>query len=78
MSAEVVPTLDDEFAELIRAVLPVVNDHQEEMRNIVSKHAEELIKSGKWEVYTQTTHSIAEVAPVLRQKFQAMKTPVSE
>src|SRR3990167_3999058 len=44
---QIAPTLDDHFAELARAVLPVIQDHEEEVRKIVSEHAEKLIKSGK-------------------------------
>lgn len=46
---EIAPQLDDEFIELSKAVLPVVHDHDEKVREIVSKHAEELIRNGKFE-----------------------------
>lgn len=45
----IAPTLDDEFAELSLAVLPVVADHKEETSKIVADHAEKLIKSNKIE-----------------------------
>lgn len=45
----IAPTLDDQFAELAKAVLPVMHDHEEETKQIVSKHAEELIASGKFD-----------------------------
>lgn len=44
---EIVPTLDDHFAELTAAVLPVIREHDDKLRTIVSSHAEELIKSDK-------------------------------
>ena len=44
---QIAPTLDDHFAELTKAVLPVLRDHEEAVRKIVSEHAEKLIKSGK-------------------------------
>ncbi len=49
----IAPALDDHFTELARAVLPVVQDHEEEVKKIVSKHAEKLIKSGKIDEATQ-------------------------
>lgn len=44
---QIAPTLDDHFKELTAAVLPVVQDHEEEVKKIVSEHAGRLIKSGK-------------------------------
>lgn len=44
---QIAPTLDDHFTELAKAVLPIIQDHEEEVRKIVSEHAEKLIKSGK-------------------------------
>lgn len=44
---QIVPTLDDHFTELAKAVLPVIQAHEEEVRKIVSDHAAKLIKSGK-------------------------------
>jgi len=41
------PTLDDHFSELTKAVLPIVHDHHEEIRNVVVKHAQKLIKMGE-------------------------------
>ncbi len=46
---QIAPTLDDEFAELSLAVLPIMADHEEETSKIVADHAEKLIKSGKIE-----------------------------
>lgn len=46
---QIAPTLDDHFAELARAVLPVARDHEEETRRIVAQHAEKLIASGKFD-----------------------------
>jgi hypothetical protein len=43
----IAPTLDDEFSELSRAVLPITKEHDEKVRNIVSEHAGKLIASGK-------------------------------
>lgn len=44
---EIVPTLDNHFNELAAAVFPVIRDHDFKVREIVAKHAENLIKSGK-------------------------------
>lgn len=44
---QIAPTLDDHFQELTKAVLPVLKDHEEEVRNIVSQHAQKLIKLGR-------------------------------
>jgi hypothetical protein len=43
----VAPSLDDEFRELSNAVIPVLKEHDDKIREVVSKHAETLIKSGK-------------------------------
>lgn len=45
----VVPTLDDHFTELTKAVLPIIQDHDDQVKDIISKHAEKLITSGKVE-----------------------------
>lgn len=45
----IAPTLDDEFSELSKAVLPIIREHDEQLRNLVSQHAENLIKSGKFD-----------------------------
>lgn len=45
----VVPTLDDHFTELTKAVLPVIGDHQDVIKEVVARHAGELIKSGKFD-----------------------------
>ena len=44
---QIAPSLDDHFAELAKAVLPVIQDHEEEVRKIVSEHAAKLIKMGQ-------------------------------
>ena len=44
---KIAPTLDDHFAEITRAILPVIQDHEKEMQEIISQHAERLIKLGK-------------------------------
>ncbi len=49
---KIAPTLDDHFTELVKAVLPVLQDHEEETKHIVSEHAEKLIKSGKFDEAT--------------------------
>lgn len=56
----IVPTLDDHFAELTAAVLPVIKEHDDKVRVIVAKHAEDLIKSGK----------LDEALKVLKEKTQ--------
>lgn len=44
---QIVPTLDDHFAELAQAVIPVISEHEQRISKIVSQHAEKLIKMGK-------------------------------
>lgn len=44
---QIAPTLDDHFTELTKAVLPVMEEHDDKLREIVSMHAEKLIASGK-------------------------------
>ena len=44
---EIAPTLDDQFAELTQAVLPIMQEHDEKIRTVVAEHAEKLIKMGK-------------------------------
>lgn len=46
---QIAPTLDDHFTELAQAVLPILRDHREEVERIVSEHAVNLIKSGKFD-----------------------------
>ncbi len=46
---QIVPTLDDEFKELSKVVMEVTYDHEKRTVEIVSKYAEELIKSGKFD-----------------------------
>lgn len=43
----IAPTLDDEFSELSKAVLPIINAHDEEIKSTVLQHVEKLIGSGK-------------------------------
>lgn len=57
---QIAPTLDDHFTELARAILPVIEDHEEEVRKIISEHAKKLIKIGK----------IDEATNVLKQATQ--------
>jgi len=45
----IAPTLDDQFTELAAAVLPVMKEHDEKIRTIVTAHAGELARSGKIE-----------------------------
>lgn len=49
---QIAPTLDDHFQELAQAVLPVIKDHQEQLDKIVSEHAAQLIKLGKFDQAT--------------------------
>ena len=44
---EIVPTLDDHFTELTSVVLPVIQDHEENIKSIIVEHAQKLIKEGK-------------------------------
>lgn len=44
---EIAPTLDDHFKELAKAVLPIMREHEDKVREVVSAHAEKLIKEGK-------------------------------
>ena len=50
---KIAPTLDDQFTELAAAVAPILNDHEEKIRKIVSEHAQALIQSGKIKEATQ-------------------------
>lgn len=63
---EIVPTLDDQFAELVQAVLPVIREHDETISKIVSQHAEKLIKLGKIDeasaILKQATNNQTKVA----------------
>lgn len=43
----IAPTLDDEYQELSRAILPVIREHNEKIKAIVIQHAQTLIESGK-------------------------------
>lgn len=49
---EIAPTLDDHFTELTSAVLPVIHEHDEKIKSIVTEHAQKLIKEGKIEEAT--------------------------
>ena len=44
---EIAPTLDDHFKELSQAVLPIIREHDNKIRQVVSMHAENLIREGK-------------------------------
>lgn len=44
---EIAPSLDDKFTELARAVMPVIKEHDEKMRQIVTEHTQNLLKQGK-------------------------------
>ena len=46
---QVTPSLDDEFTELTSAVLSVLEEHEDRVRQVVVEHAERLIRSGKFE-----------------------------
>lgn len=46
---KIAPTLDDQFTELARAVLPVIAAHNKEVSKIVADHAGKLIASGKFD-----------------------------
>lgn len=59
----VAPTLDDEFAELVSAVMPVIHDHQKEVEEVVSGHAIKLIQSGKFE----------QASTIMRQSIESQK-----
>ena len=41
--------IDDEFTELTSAVLSVLEEHEDRVRQVVVEHAERLIRSGKFE-----------------------------
>lgn len=45
----IAPTLDDEFSELSRAVLPIISAHDEEIKNTVLQHVEKLLGSEKFD-----------------------------
>ncbi len=49
---KIAPTLDDHFTELTAAVLPVMHEHDEKIKVIVTEHAQRLIKQGKIEEAT--------------------------
>lgn len=57
---QIAPTLDDHFAELTRAVLPLMQENESQIREVVTKHAEQLLKSGK----------ISEATAVIKQATQ--------
>ena len=58
---QIAPTLDDEFAELSRAILFVLQDNDEETRKVVAQHAEQLIKSGKFDEAKSAIEDITKV-----------------
>lgn len=61
----VAPTLDDHFTELAQAVLPVIQDHENQVKEIVAKHAEKLIKSGK----AEEAYNLLKESNQTKQKF---------
>lgn len=44
---KIAPTLDNHFTELTSAVLPVIQEHEEKIKSIVTEHAQKLIKEGR-------------------------------
>lgn len=42
----IAPTLDDQFSELTMAILPIIKEHDDQLRTVVSAHAEKLIRMG--------------------------------
>ena len=54
---QIAPTLDDHFTELTGAILPIIQEHDEKIKTIVTDHAQKLIKQGK----------ITEASEILRQ-----------
>jgi hypothetical protein len=44
---KIAPTLDDHYTELTKAVLPVLKEQDEKIKNIVSAQVHQLLKSGK-------------------------------
>lgn len=51
---KIVPTLDDQFAELTIAVLPLMQENEKQMKDIVLTHAQKLIQQGKLAEATTT------------------------
>lgn len=45
----IAPTLDDHFTELSAAVLPLIAEHDEKIKSVLVKHAEQMIKFGNLE-----------------------------
>lgn len=45
---QIAPTLDDEFNELTNAIQFVLQDHEEEIKTLITNRVEKLIKSGKF------------------------------
>lgn len=54
---QIAPTIDDHFTELTEVILPIIQEHDEKIKTIVTDHAQKLIKQGK----------IAEASEILRQ-----------
>lgn len=44
---KIAPTLDDQFSELTAAVLPVIQDHDEKIKQTVVEHVNKLLKEHK-------------------------------
>lgn len=49
---QIAPTLDDHFTELVAAILPIEQAHEEKVKAIVAEHAQKLVKQGKIEEAT--------------------------
>lgn len=44
---QIAPTLDDQFTELTQAILPIIHEHDDQVKAKVAEHAKKLIKSGQ-------------------------------
>lgn len=54
---QIAPTLDDHFTELTEVILPIIQEHDEKIKIIVTNHAQKLIRQGK----------ITEASEILKQ-----------
>ena len=45
----IAPTLDDHFTELSAAILPIIDEHDGKIKNVVINKAEQMIKAGNLE-----------------------------
>lgn len=57
---KIAPTLDDQFAELTAAILPIMHEHKEKIEAVVVEHAQRLIKEGKIEEATSVMKQVTE------------------